>query len=52
VRPPGWQEAAGPFGAEGSRYSVADIKDEESLGQVRSHKQATKAAAKAKTAAS
>ena len=51
VRPPGWQEAAGPFGAEGSRYSVADITDETSLGQVRSHKQALKAAAKAKTAA-
>jgi uncharacterized HhH-GPD family protein len=49
VRPDGWQEAAGTFGAEGSRYSVADITDEESLGQVRSHKQAMKAAAKAKT---
>jgi uncharacterized HhH-GPD family protein len=48
VRPPGWQQAAGSFGAEGSRYSVADITDEESLGQVRSHKQAMKAAAKAK----
>jgi uncharacterized HhH-GPD family protein len=52
VRPPGWREAAGPFGAEGSRYSVADITDETSLGQVRSHKQAMKAAAKTKTAAS
>jgi uncharacterized HhH-GPD family protein len=51
VQPPGWREAAGPFGAEGSRYSVADITDEASLGQVRSHKQAMKAAAKAKTAA-
>jgi uncharacterized HhH-GPD family protein len=50
VRPPGWEEAAGPFGAEGSRHSVADITDETSLGQVRSHKQALKAAAKAKTA--
>jgi uncharacterized HhH-GPD family protein len=50
VRPPGWREAAGPFGIEGSRYSVADITDEESLGQVRSHKQAMKAAAKAKAA--
>ena len=47
VRPPGWREAAGAFGAEGARLSVADITDEESLGQVRSHKQAMKAAAKA-----
>ena len=51
VQPPGWREAAGAFGAEGSRYSVADITDETSLGQVRAHKQAMKAAAKAKTAA-
>ena len=42
VRPPGWREAAGAFGAEGSRLSVADITDEESLGQVRSRKQAMK----------
>ena len=52
VRPPGWREAAGTFGAEGSRFSVADITDSESLGEVRSHKQAMKAAAKAKAAAS
>jgi uncharacterized HhH-GPD family protein len=51
VQPPGWREAAGAFGAEGSRYSVADITDETSLGQVRAHKQAMKAAANAKTAA-
>lgn len=51
VRPPGWREAAGAFGAEGTRFSVADITDEESLGQVRSHKQAMKAAAKAKATA-
>src|ERR1700678_2543237 len=38
VRPPGWEEAAGAFGLEGSRYSVADITDATSLGQVRSHK--------------
>jgi uncharacterized HhH-GPD family protein len=52
VRPPGWREAAGTFGAEGSRFSVADITDSESLGEVRSYKQAMKAAAKAKAAAS
>ena len=50
VRPPGWREAAGVFGAEGSYLSVADIVDDESLGRVRSYKQALKAAAKAKTA--
>jgi uncharacterized HhH-GPD family protein len=47
VRPDGWREAAGVFGAEGTRFSVADITDEASLGEVRSHKQALKAAAKA-----
>jgi uncharacterized HhH-GPD family protein len=52
VRPPGWREAAGAFGGEGTRFSVADITDPESLGEVRSYKQAMKAAAKAKAAAS
>jgi uncharacterized HhH-GPD family protein len=51
VRPDGWREAAGAFGAEGTRFSVADITDEETLGEVRSHKQALKAAAKAKAVA-
>jgi uncharacterized HhH-GPD family protein len=46
VRPDGWREAAGTFGAEGSFISVADISDEESLGRVRAYKQAKKAAAK------
>ncbi len=50
VRPPGWREAAGTFGGEGTRLSVADITDEESLGEVRSYKQAMKATAKAKAA--
>jgi uncharacterized HhH-GPD family protein len=48
VRPDGWREAAGAFGDEGSYLSVADIHDDESLGRVRSYKQALKAAAKAK----
>ena len=52
VRPDGWREAAGVFGAEGTRFSVADITDAESLGEVRSYKQALKAAAKAKASAS
>ena len=47
VRPPGWREAAGAFGAPGSHLSVADITGAESLAQVRSYKQGLKAAAKA-----
>ncbi len=47
VRPPGWQEATGPFGQEGSRISVADITDRDSLAEVRAYKQQRKAAAKA-----
>jgi uncharacterized HhH-GPD family protein len=52
VRPDGWRQAAGTFGAEGTRLSVADITDQESLGEVRSYKAAVKAAAKAKASAS
>ena len=48
VQPPGWREAAGPFGLEGSYCSVADIFDADSLGRVRAYKQELKAAAKAK----
>jgi len=47
VRPRGWREAAGPFGAKGSHLSVADISDADSLARVRSYKQGLKAAAKA-----
>jgi len=46
VQPSGWREAAGAFGEDGSRISVADVVDEESLGQVRAAKKAAKAAAK------
>jgi uncharacterized HhH-GPD family protein len=42
VQPAGWREAAGHFGEEGSHYSVADIRDEESLVAVRSYKKAMK----------
>jgi uncharacterized HhH-GPD family protein len=52
VQPAGWREAAGPYGAEGSRVSVADIVDEESLVQVRAAKKAAKAEAKARAASS
>ncbi len=43
----GWREAAGSYGQEGAFLSVADIVDHESLGKVRTNKQAAKAAAKA-----
>ena len=46
VRPAGWREAAGPYGAEGIFHSVADITGDESLGKVRAHKQEMKASAK------
>ena len=47
VQPDGWREAAGHFGDEGSRCSVADIVDADSLAEVRAYKQSLKAAAKA-----
>lgn len=46
VTPPGWREAAGPYGEEGARRSIADVVDEASLGEVRQTKRAAKAAAK------
>ena len=48
VTPPGWREAAGAYGEEGSHRSVADITGPESLAEVRRVKQELKAAAKAK----
>jgi uncharacterized HhH-GPD family protein len=48
VQPPGWREAAGQFGAEGSRKSVADITDAASLAEVRQFKKEMNAAAKAR----
>jgi uncharacterized HhH-GPD family protein len=47
VQPPGWREAAGDYGNEGSLRSVADVVDADSLKQVRAFKQQQKAAAKA-----
>jgi uncharacterized HhH-GPD family protein len=47
VQPPGWREAAGHFGEDGSHYSVADIVDDASLTAVRAYKKGVKAAAKA-----
>lgn len=43
----GWREAAGAYGEEGAKRSVADIVDADSLAEVRKAKQAAKAAAKA-----
>jgi uncharacterized HhH-GPD family protein len=48
VTPPGWREAAGDYGQEGSRRSVADITGPQTLAEVRAFKQAQKAAAKAR----
>lgn len=45
---PGWREASGHYGEEGSLLSVADIVDAESLARVREAKRAAKAAAKKK----
>ena len=47
VAPAGWREAAGEYGEEGSRRSVADIIGPESLAEVRRTKQEKKQAAKA-----
>ena len=47
VTPAGWREAAGPYGEDGARRSVADITGPESLAEVRSTKQQAKQAAKA-----
>jgi uncharacterized HhH-GPD family protein len=47
VQPPGWREATGDYGIDGSTRSVADVVDADSLAAVRSHKKEMKAAAKA-----
>jgi uncharacterized HhH-GPD family protein len=47
VTPPGWREAAGDYGTEGSHRSVADITGPGSLAEVRAFKQERKQAAKA-----
>ncbi|WP_055589997.1 HhH-GPD-type base excision DNA repair protein [Peterkaempfera griseoplana] len=51
VTPPGWREAAGPYGEDGCYRSVADITGSESLERVRATKQEAKRAAKAARAA-
>jgi uncharacterized HhH-GPD family protein len=47
VTPPGWREAAGGYGEEGTYRSVADVVDGASLQRVRDFKQQAKAARKA-----
>jgi len=47
----GWREAAGDYGTEGARKSIADVTDAETLQEVRATKKAEKAAAKAAKAA-
>lgn len=47
ARPPGWEEAAGPYGLPGTTMSVADIDGPETLAAVRRYKQEKKAAARA-----
>ena len=47
VTPPGWREAAGDYGQEGSRRSIADVTGPGSLAEVRAFKQEAKRAAKA-----
>jgi uncharacterized HhH-GPD family protein len=46
VRPPGWEAAAGDY-AEPGRRSVADVVDATTLQEVRDHKKAMKAQARA-----
>jgi uncharacterized HhH-GPD family protein len=50
VTPPGWREAAGAYGEEGSHRSVADITGPESLAEVRRFKQEQKQAARTRPA--
>jgi uncharacterized HhH-GPD family protein len=47
ITPPGWRDAAGAYGEDGSYRSVADIVDADSLARVRDTKRAVKAAKKA-----
>jgi uncharacterized HhH-GPD family protein len=48
VRPPGWEQAASPFGEAGSFRSVADIDSPAALAKVRQTKQELKARAKSR----
>jgi uncharacterized HhH-GPD family protein len=43
VRPPGWREAAGEYGPDGTHRSAADVRDRASLDAVRETKRRLKA---------
>src|SRR5690625_3859922 len=45
LKAPGWREAAGEYGEEGARRSIADVVDAQSLREVRETKRTAKAAA-------
>ncbi len=47
VQPKGWRAAAGAYGDDGSRRSIADVTDAKSLLEVREFKRAAKAEARA-----
>lgn len=47
LQAPGWQEVAGDYGQPDARRSIADVRDADSLQEVRATKKAIKAAAKA-----
>lgn len=46
VRPRGWREASSPYGAAGTRRSIADVTSAKTLAEVRAFKQEMKAAHK------
>lgn len=46
VQPEGWRTAAGAYGDDGARRSIADVVDPGTLAEVRDFKKAQKAAAK------
>ena len=48
AQPAGWREAAGAYGDEGARRSIADVVDQHTLEEVRAWKKEQKAAAKKK----
>jgi uncharacterized HhH-GPD family protein len=50
IRPDGWREAAGTYGEDGSRRSVADVVDGATLAEVRAYKQQVKKLAKQQSA--
>jgi uncharacterized HhH-GPD family protein len=49
IRPPGWQVAAGRYGADQVFLSVADISDDVALGQVRQYRKRLVSEASAQT---